>query len=218
MGVKTPVLGFSRALVVALLLVGSNANPFGIGVNAQRREFAANCNLHGRVAAKFPDGSIVSATNAKVFVFYSSEYVDNGFRDKYFTHHPTLYTAGGQFNHRYIELIEHDKVLKVKDKTPPSDDRALEIATKMLKYEDEAIAGTLDWIAKHLKEAWLVVMVTPDEQGSWAVKGLLPGSYDIVIRGTVSRLDADWVSSCDLEPEKTCSFEDQPRYFRPSEK
>jgi len=216
MGVRvTLVSKFSCYLAVEVLLVWSTATRFATPVGAQMREPPANCNLRGRVEANFPDGRAVPARTARVYVFYSSEYVDHGFRNKYFTHEMTLYTAGGQFTHRYTELVERDKVLKVKDKTPPSDERALEIAERSIKYADEAIASTVEWAAKHPKDAWQVMALTPDEQGTWAAEKLKPGSYDIVVRGIVSHLDAVWFFTTDLEPGQTYSLQSQPRFFCP---
>ena len=181
---------------------------------AQKRALAANCNLQGRAVAHF-GSRVAPATNAKVYILYSSEYVDNGFRDKSFTHHPTLYTAGGVFSHRYIELTEHDKILKVKDKTPPTDEQALEMAERSIKYVDQALAETVDWASKHPKDAWTLLVITPDEQGAWTAHGLKPGSYDVIVRGMVSQLDAAWFFDYDVEPEKTYSLENQPRFFHP---
>jgi hypothetical protein len=67
----------------------------------------------------------------------------------------------------------------------------LDIAERMLKHTDEAIAITMEWVSKNPKDARQVAVVEPDQQGFWSAKGLGRGSYDIVIRGMVSRLDAD---------------------------
>jgi hypothetical protein len=140
LGVKISPPRFPRTLLLAILLAISLRE----AANAQRRELAANCNLHRRVSAKFPDGSMV----------------------------------------------------------PPP--------------EDDAIAATVDWVAKNPKEGWQVIVITPDEQGLWSADGLRPGSCDVLVRGIVSRLDAAWFFSYDVEPgRKTHSLEAQPRFFRP---
>ena len=203
---------FSRKLLVALLFVWPAATRWVTGAGAEPRQRAAKNNLQGRVVAKFPDGRIVPATSAKVYVLYSSEYVSDGFRNRYFTHHPTLYTAGNLFGYRYLKLVENDKVLQVK--APLTDDRALEIAERSLRCTDLALAETLDWANKHPKDAWQVSVITPAENGSWTAN-VKPGSYEVIIRGIVSQLDAEWFHSYDIEPETTYSLESQPRFFQP---
>jgi hypothetical protein len=207
-------------MLLILVLISSVVVEFPARVDAETPQFKADCSLHGKVGAKFPGGGFVPAKDAKVYVFYSSAYVDRGMRDKFFTHQPSPYDAGGRFSYGYMKLVEHDKALMAiaKDKHEQSDERALEIATRSLRYEDESIAATLDWAAKHPKDAWQVLVITPDEQGLWEAKGLWPGSYEIVVRGRVSRMDADWVFSVDFEPGNTQgNLEDQPRFFRPLE-
>src|SRR5260370_1060321 len=87
----------------------------------------------------------------------------------------------------------------------------------MLSDEDAALADLNKWVAKHPKDAWEAVIVTADEQGRWAADGLRPGSYRIVIRGTVSKLDADWGYILDLEPGKALVLDPmQPKFFRPN--
>jgi hypothetical protein len=204
-------------MLLILGLISSIVAEFPARVDAESPQFKADCGLHGQVGAKFPGGRFVPARDAKVYVFYSSAYVDRGMRDKFFTHQPSPYDAGGRFSYGYMKLVEHDKALMAiaKEKHAQSDERAVEIATRTLRYEDESIAATLDWAAKHPKDAWQVLVITPDEQGLWEAKGLWPGSYEIVVRGKVSRMDADWVFSVDLEPGDTQSLEYQPRFFRP---
>jgi hypothetical protein len=183
----------------------------------QSREPVYNCTLLGRVGIKFPDGQFVPARTAKVYILFASEYVDRGPRDKFFTHRRTVDTAGGLFNYRYNVLLDHDEELKAEKKAPPSDERAIKIAEHALKDEDEAVTQAQDWIAKHPSEAWQLSIITPDEQGLWTADGLRPGSYEIIVRGVVSRMDADWNFSYDLEPGKVYSLESPPRFFRPQE-
>jgi hypothetical protein len=185
-------------MLLIVVLISSVVVKFPACVDAEHPQFKADCALHGQVGAKFPGGSFVPAVPAKVYVFYSSAYVDRGMRDKFFTHQPSPYDAGGRFRYGYIKLVERDKVLMAKDKHSQSDERAFEIATRSLRYEDESIVATLDWAAKHPKDAWQVLVITPDEQGLWEAYGLWPGSYEIVVRGNVSRMDADWVFLVDL--------------------
>jgi hypothetical protein len=147
-----------------------------LSISVATEDLPANCKLQGRAVAHF-GSQVAPARPAKVYVLYSSEYVGNEFRHGLggnFTHHPTLFTAGGIFNHRYIELLEHDKILKVKDKTPPTDERALEISERSIKYADQALAETVDWAAKHPKDAWTLSVIAPDEQGSWAASSNHP--------------------------------------------
>jgi hypothetical protein len=169
--------------------------------------------VRGQTGARLPNGVFVPAANAKVYVFYDSEYTNRSF-----THRPDTSTAGGQFHYNYRNVIERDKELKALQKAgnSPSDQRAMDIAEHMLKATDEAIALTMDWASKHPKDAWQVVVLAADEQGAWATNGLPPGSYDVVIRGIVSRLNASWEFSFDLSPGATYSVPlAQPRFFRP---
>jgi hypothetical protein len=185
-------------------------------VSAEDRDLPANCGLQGHVTAHF-GAQLVTARAARVYVLYGSEYVPNEFRHGLggdFTHHLTLYTAGGVFNHRYRELLDHDKTLNLKDKIPPSDERALEISERSMKYLDQAVAETVAWAAKHPKDAWTLSVIEPDEQGSWAAR-VRPGSYDVVVRGVISRLDAAWHYTYDIEPEKPVVLESQPHFFHP---
>jgi hypothetical protein len=186
--------------------------PFSQQVRAQRRELTRNSGLRGRAGAKFQN-QFVAARDAKVYIFYSSEYVDQGMRDRFFTHQQTVDNAGGYFNYRYTQLIDHDPEFKQKSKTPPLS--VFQAEAHLLELEDDAIAATMDWVRQHHKEAWQVLVVTPDEQGLWTADGLLPGSYEIIIRGRLSRQDALWVFSVDLEPKQTRTLEDQPRFFSP---
>ena len=211
------ILGLlSRNLLVALLFVWSTATQWVSVAGAEPKQGAANYNLRGRVVIKFPDGRVVPATSAKVYIFYASGFVSEGYWNRYwhFTHEPTWHTAGGLFSFRSWQLVLNDKVLQGKEKTPPNADPTLEIAERSLRYTDLAIAETIDWSAEHPKDDWQVLVITPDEQGSWAAN-VKPGSYEVVIRGVVSKLDAGWTFSWDVAPDKTYSLEKQPSYFQP---
>ncbi len=92
----------------------------------------------------------------------------------------------------------------------------MNLAEHMLNATDEALASVVDWASKHPKDAWQVVIVEPDQEGYWSVSGLKPGSYNVVVRGTVSRLDANWGYSFDASPGSTYSVPmTHPQFYRP---
>lgn len=180
---------------------------------AQNDEQPANASIRCQVQANF-SGTIVTATGAKVYVLYESDYAHGSF-----THEWTDYTAGGHFRNTYNNLIAHDKELQAlrKSKGKADDQQAIAIADRVLSDEDAALADLNKWVARHPNDAWQAVIVAPDEQGRWEADGLHPGSYRIVIRGTVSKLDADWEYIRDVEPGKSLALVPmQPKFFRPN--
>lgn len=205
--------------VMTILVAGLWTMAFPQG--SELPDAPANCGLRGQVGIQFPDRGFVPAQAAKVYVFYESGFAYIGTQPDptHFTHERNTNTVGGQFSWRYDNLLGHDKevnALARKNKQMPSEQTAANIAEHALKDEDDAIAATLEWLAKHPKQSWQVVQTTSDEQGFWQLTGLRPGSYEVVIRGAVSRLDADWVADVDLRPGRTSSFDRmQPRFFTP---
>src|ERR1035438_10021530 len=88
-GVKHVALRSRLEMLLNLVLIASVVVEFPARFDAETPQFKADCGLHGHVGAKFPGGRFVPARDAKVYVFYSSAYVDRGLRDKFFTHQPS---------------------------------------------------------------------------------------------------------------------------------
>jgi hypothetical protein len=189
--------------------------------HAQSSEACGDCILSGQVGAQFPGKGFVPASGAKVYIFYQSEFVNEGIRNRHFTPRYSFYTAGGQFHGHYVDFVSNDRDLKPliqkqKKKQEFTDEEAMRFAERSLKHADEAIAAVMDWKAKHPKDEWQVRVVIPDEQGRWTSGPLEPGTYQVIARGIVSRLDSDWEYEIDVEPDKkTDDLNGRPHLFLP---
>lgn len=172
--------------------------------------------LRGRVGTARKDGSFVPAESATVYVLYAQPLTKGGTNDVY---GPREDTAGNYYqdqNNKVMGPVSKEIKALTKNKDPQAAAaNADKIAELVLRGIDQALAATRDWAEKHPKKAWQIRSLAPDAQGVWAADNLQPGSYEIVIRGTVAGRDLDWEASVDLHSGKTISLPlDRPRFFR----
>ncbi len=170
-------------------------------------------NMKGQVGATKSDGGLISAESATVYVLFSSPMEASSF-----SHVSNADTAGGQFSGQLNNLLAKNKELKNLQKSARQNsqpDTADQIAVVYLQSVDESLARVRSWLTKHPERTWQMKAVAPDEQGFWSVEGLLPGGYEVVVRGKVSGYEADWEGSVDLAPGGTVSLPlTRPRFVR----
>jgi len=175
--------------------------------------------LKGRVGATRSGGDVLPPESAVVYILFSAEMVRDSFgRELSFSHAKDLDTAGGQYSYQLNNLLDKNKDLKRLEKSArrnPRPEDANQIATYYLQTVDEALAGVRSWLAKHPNRSWQMKTITPDAQGFWSAGGLLPGGYEVVVRGALPGYDADWEGSVDLSPDQTISLPlTRPRFLR----
>jgi hypothetical protein len=151
-------------------------------------------------------------TSAIVYVLFSSE-----MRSGSFTHATDPDTAGGQFHYHLNDLLLKNKELQSLQKSAgknPQPGTAGQIATYYLQAVDEALTEVRNWLTKHADRAWQMKTFTPNAQGIWVAEGLVPGGYEVLVRGKFSKYDADWESGVDLSPGGAISLPlTQPRFM-----
>jgi len=174
--------------------------------------------LNGWVGATRSGGDVLPSESAAVYILFSSEMVpDLSGRELRFSHANDLNTAGGQYKYQLNNLLEKNKELKRLNKSVrhnPQPEDANQIATYYLQGVDEALTLVRSWLTKHPDRSWQMKTIAPDAQGFWSAQGLLPGGYEVVVRGTVPGYDADWEGTVDLPPGGTISLPlTRPRFF-----
>jgi hypothetical protein len=170
--------------------------------------------LKAQVGVALNAQQLVPPTSATVFVMYASGVVNGSF-----THDADgETTAGKQYSLEREKLFGSNNELKaLSNKKPPLSEQDYEQMSKLsLAIVDDSLQTASSWVSKKPDRKWQIVKTVADDQGFWTVDGLKPGSYEIVVRGRVKGLDADWEAAVAVAPGQTLTLPlTRPRYLRP---
>jgi len=206
------------ALPIALVALAVIAGTAGASPRAAATQPSKMGTLNGRVGATRSGGEVLPAESAVVYILFSSGRVRSSFGNEVsFSHATDLSTAGGQYSNQLNNLLQKNKDLKRLEMSAhhnPRPEDANQIAIYYLENVDEALTRVRDWLAKHPDRVWQMKTIAPDAQGFFSAGGLLPGGYEVVVRGRFLGYDADWEGSVDLSPGGTISLPlTRPRFF-----
>jgi len=201
--------------LAAVVVIAGTAAVCSVAAAKQSSKVGA---LNGRVGVTRSGGEVLPAESAAVYILFSSAMKRDSLGRGSFSHTNDLDTAGGQFSYQLNTLLEKNKDLKrlwksVRHNPRPEDTN--QIATYYPQSVDEALTQVRSWLTKHLDRSWQMKTIAPDAQGFWSAEGLLPGGYEVVVRGTLlPGYDTEWEGQVDLAPERTISLPlTRPRFF-----
>lgn len=150
--------------------------------------------LEGEVVLNRNGGRLVPES-AKVYLVYYPQKGRGG-------------TAGDAYYAEQLKVANAIAKQTSKDKQQiaqePKEQRQDEFAKYYLQSVDQALKTAVDWATKHNK-SWQLTTASADAQGLWSQDGLRPGHYQIIARGIIGNIDAEWEDEANVNSGETIS-------------